>query len=330
MRRAARRLMACLSVAAITGLIGGMLTRPSGAQSELMNTVGFPYAAFDSMPHTDVQIPGAVIHVAFGPGTIALPQARVVAWIRQSAHAVSTYYGHFPVKSLRLLIVPVEGSSGIDGGTTWAYRGAATRIIYGADSSEDDLRQDWVLVHEMVHQALPDLDERYNWLSEGLAVYIEPVARVQAGDLQAREIWFAMRRDMPKGMPRSGDRGLDHTFTWGRTYWGGAMFCLLADIEIRKQTGNRLGLQDAMKGVLAKGNHEENWTIEEVLQTADEAVGLRVMRDLYDKMKARPVRPDMNVLWRDLGVDVQGNTVELDNTAPLAREREAVTRQHNS
>lgn len=329
MRRAARRLMAGLSMAAMVGLVAGAFIRPSGAQSELMNTIGFPYAAFDAMPHTDVQIPGAVVRVAFGPGTIALPRARVLAWVRQSAHAVSTYYGRFPVRSLRLLIMPTEGA-GIDGGTTWGYRGAATRIIYGADSSEDDLRQDWVLVHEMVHQALPDLAERYNWLSEGLAVYIEPIARVQAGDLQARAIWAAMQRDMPKGLPRSGDRGLDHTPTWGRTYWGGAMFCLLADIEIRKQTGNRLGLQDAMKGVLAKGNHEEDWTIDEVLEVADEAVGLHVMRDLYDKMKARPVRTDMNVLWRDLGVDARSGTVELDNSAPLAREREAVTRQHNS
>ena len=101
--------------------------------------------------------------------------------------------------------------------------------------------------------ALPDMPDRYAWLSEGLAVYIEPVARVQAGDLTAPEIWQAMMRDMPKGLPQAGDQGLDNTGTWGRKYWGGAMFCLLADIEIRKRTNNRLGLQDAMRGVVAAG-----------------------------------------------------------------------------
>ena len=45
-----------------------------------------------------------------------------------------------------------------------------------------------------------------------------------------------MMRDMPKGLPQAGDQGLDNTATWGRKYWGGAMFCLLADIEIRKAT----------------------------------------------------------------------------------------------
>ena len=122
------------------------------------------------------------------------------------------------------------------------------------------------MVHEMVHTALPDLDERYAWLSEGLAVYVEPIARVQAGDLTAAEIWQAMMRDMPKGLPQAGDQGLDNTDTWGRKYWGGAMFCLLADIEIRKRTNNRLGLQDAMRGVLAAGgNHEKDWSIDRVL-----------------------------------------------------------------
>ena len=43
-----------------------------------------------------------------------------------------------------------------------------------------------------------------------------------------------MVRDMPKGLPQAGDEGLDNTDTWGRKYWGGAMFCLFADVEIRK------------------------------------------------------------------------------------------------
>ena len=44
---------------------------------------------------------------------------------------------------------------------------------------------------------------------------------------------------------QGGGFGLDNTHTWGRTYWGGAMFCLLADVEIRRRTHNRRGLQDA-------------------------------------------------------------------------------------
>ena len=54
---------------------------------------------------------------------------------------------------------------------------------------------------------------------------------------------------MPQGLPAAGDQGLDNTHIWGRTYRGGAMFCLLADIEIRKQTGNAKGLLDALRAI---------------------------------------------------------------------------------
>src|SRR4029079_17932917 len=86
------------------------------------------------------------------------------------------------------------GGGRILGGTTWGYRGAAIRIPLGRDSTEEVLRRDWVMVHEMVHTALPDLDQRYGWLSEALAVYVEPIARVQAGDMPAIMIWRDMMR----------------------------------------------------------------------------------------------------------------------------------------
>src|SRR5580704_2816381 len=183
--------------------LSGMFAPRADAQSELRGD-RMPYDAFDKLPKTDLDVSGGVVHVAFAPGEIALPKDRILDFVRRSAKAVSTYYGRFPVSSVKLLIVPVEGSR-VRGGTTWGYRGAAIRLMLGRDAGEDDLRRDWVMVHEMTHLALPEMAQRYGWLSEGLAVYIEPVARVQAGDLTAKEIWLAMMHDMPKGLPQPGD-----------------------------------------------------------------------------------------------------------------------------
>jgi len=297
----------------------------ANAQSEFARGNRMPYDAFEKLPKTDLDVPGGVIHVAFAPGEIALPAEKVLDWVKTSARAVSTYYGRFPVSELKLLIVPVNGPR-VRGGTTWGYRGAAIRVMFGRDSSEEDLRRDWVMVHEMVHLALPDMADRHAWLSEGLAVYIEPIARVQAGDLTATQIWQAMMRDMPQGLPEAGDQGLDNTDTWGRKYWGGAMFCLLADIEIRKATGNRLGLQDAMRGVIAAGgNHEQDWPIERVLATADKAIGVDVLTRLHNEMGPKPVSPDLAALWRDLGLRPRGEALEFDDSAPLAAIRKAIT-----
>jgi hypothetical protein len=323
---AAFRLIAIAAVVAAT--LASAISFRAGAQSEFMRGARMPYDAFDKLPKTDVEVPGGTIHVALAPGNITLPKEKVLDWVRTSAEAVATYYGRFPVDSLRLLLVPVDGAR-IRGGTTWGYRGAAIRIPFGRDSTEDDLRRDWVMVHEMVHLALPDLDDRYAWLSEGLAVYVEPIARVQSGDLTAREIWQAMMRDMPKGLPQAGDEGLDHTDTWGRKYWGGAMFCLLADVEIRKRTGNLKGLQDAMRGVIAAGgNHEHDWPIERVLSIADKSAGVDVLTRLHNEMGPKPVTPDLAALWRDLGLKPQGESLEFDDAAPLAAIRKSITEAH--
>lgn len=306
-------------------LLAGGLSWRSHAQSEYLRGEGMPYAAFDRLAKTDIDVPEGIIHVGFAPGEMALPKEKILDWVRMSAKAVAAYYGRFPVQSLRLLLVPVDGA-GVRGGTTWGYRGAAIRVLVGRDSDEGNLRRDWVLVHEMVHTALPDMEERYNWLSEGLAVYVEPIARTQAGDLSAKEIWLAMMRDMPKGLPQPGDEGLDNTDTWGRKYWGGAMFALFADVEIRKRSNNRLGLQDAMRGVLAAGgNHEQNWSIQRILATADKAVGLDVLTRLHDQWGSKPVRPDLDGLWRDLGLKVHEGGLDFDDTAPLASIRKAIT-----
>jgi hypothetical protein len=317
-----------LLVGAVLLLAGALATR-THAQSELMRSDRMPYDAFDRMPKTDLDVASGVIHIAFGAGEFAMPKEKILQWVATSAKAVSTYYGRFPVNSLRLLFVPVEGSR-VRGGTTWGYRGAAIRIPLGRDVDMDALKRDWVMVHEMVHLALPDMEDRYAWLSEGLAVYVEPVARVQAGDLSPKEIWTAMMRDMPKGLPQAGDRGLDNTDTWGRKYWGGAMFCLFADVEIRKRTGNRLGLQDAMRGVIAVGgSHEVDWSIERVLSTADKAVGVDVLTKLHDEWGSKPVTPDLDTLWRDLGLRVRDGGIEFDDTAPLAAIRTAITKAPN-
>jgi hypothetical protein len=104
------------------------------------------------------------------------------------------------------------------------------------------------------------------------------------------------------------------------------MFCLIADIQIRKATGNRLGLQDAMRGVLAAGgSHEVDWPIERILATADKAVGLQVLAHLHNEWGSKPVTPDLDALWRDLGLNAQGGAPFFDDTAPLAAIRAKIT-----
>ena len=150
------------------------------------------------------------------------------------------------------LDVHVRGGAGVHGGVTYPDDGGyhhdlAWREVHRLTNSIDD----WMLTHEMIHLAFPSMARTHHWIEEGISVYVEPVARVQAGQLSAERMWSDVVRDMPQGEPEAGDNGLDRTHTWGRTYWGGAMFCLVADVRIRQKTGNHKGLQDALRGILA-------------------------------------------------------------------------------
>jgi predicted metalloprotease with PDZ domain len=130
---------------------------------------------------------------------------------------------------------------------------------------------------------------------------------------------------MPKGQPEASDQGLDGTPTWGRTYWGGALFCLAADVDIRTRTSNRHSLDDALRAVLAQGgNIAVSWPIERVLEVGDRATGVPVLRTLFERMAPRAERVDLEGLWRRLGVSRRGGTVAFDDAAPLAAVRRAM------
>lgn len=268
-----------------------------------------------------LSLDGVNVQVDFRDTQFAGGTEPLLQWIKRSEGIVAGYYGRFPISALRVQVVP-ESGAGVRSGKTWA---GFIRMQVGRDVSAGQLMDDWVLVHEMTHLALPDVGDSQNWFSEGLAVYVEGIARVQAGNRSQQDVFTEQMRQMPKGMPQSGDQGLDHTHTWARTYWGGAMFCFLADVEIHRRTANRMGLQDAMRAVTeASGGLAADWPITRVFAVADAATGTKVFEDLYMQMKDKPVTPDLADLWTKLGVMSDGGTITLHDDAPLAHVRRAI------
>lgn len=265
----------------------------------------------------------------FAAGQFDLGNGAILSHVQTAAEAVTAYYGRFPVPRDRVLIVPVADRSGVLQGTTWGDMDrwpAFTRMRIGENTTQADLNDDWMMTHELVHTAFPSLPDDEHWMEEGLATYIEPLARVMTGDLTAQRVWHDMMRDMHQGEPQPGDKGLNQTHTWGRTYWGGAMFCLVADVNIRKDTHNRKGLRDALRGIMnAGGTIDYNWDLQQALEIGDRATGTHVLTRQYAEWKDKPVTVDLDKLWGELGVAWDGGRVQFDHAAPLAGIREAIT-----
>jgi len=268
---------------------------------------------------------GSKIDVTIAAGKLRLSQDELLHWVRSASEAVATYYGRYPVPRAQIQIIPVNGS-GVRHGQTFGYDGGVIKIRVGRETDVAELANDWMLTHEMVHLSFPSMADEHHWIEEGIAVYVEPIARIQAKQMTAEKMWADLVRDMPKGLPQSGDEGLDHTHTWGRTYWGGALFCFVADVDIRRQTQNKKGLQDALRGILnAGGDIRHDWPLADALKAGDQAVGLTVLSDLHAKWKDNAVGVDLPAMWKQLGIESTGKTVHLEEDAPLAGVRRAIT-----
>src|ERR1700693_4334215 len=110
---------------------------------------------------------GATIEVSFAPGKFDVTRASVLAWISNAANAVTEYFGRFPVEHPRVIVRPAEGRSGVFHGTTFGgKRGAFTRISVGQASTEKQLDEDWMMTHEFIHMAFPDVSgesDQHHW-----------------------------------------------------------------------------------------------------------------------------------------------------------------------
>jgi hypothetical protein len=253
-----------------------------------------------------------------------LSQPDVMKWVQFAAESVAAYYTRFPVPHLTLRVISFEGT-GVRHGMTWGRDGGLIVIHAGNKTTPAEFAEDWMLTHEMIHLAFPSMADEHHWIEEGISVYVEPIARIRAGHWTSLQMWSDLVRDMPKGEPQAGDAGMDHTHTWGRTYWGGALFGFVADVQIRKQTNNKKGLEDALRGILeAGGNINEDWPIEKAFQIGDKAAGVDVLQKLYAEWKDTPMHVDLDAMWKQLGVEVSGGSVVLKEDAPMSAVRRAI------
>lgn len=263
------------------------------------------------------------IELQFAPGFSPTLQAAARSWVLTSADAVARYFGRFPVPRVALTLLPDAGS-GVRDSVTYAEPSLQMRVRLGRDTTAAQLDSDEALVREMVHLAVPSLPRAQNWWREGIVTYASGVARGRLGLLPADQVWRTWIAAMPQGQPQAGDGGLDHASTWGRIHWGGALFCLLADVQLLQRSGLRTGLQQALQGMLAAGaQYGTPWTVERMVAAGDAAVGQTVLTELYTRMKDSASPVDLTALWRDLGAT--GSTGDTFNDkAPLASVRRAI------
>jgi hypothetical protein len=282
-----------------------------------------PLCAFGRWRVRSLDVLGSSVTLAIAPVAFGMGDEEMERWVAEATGAVARYYGHFPVAQLLLLVVP-DGEQRLSG-FTLGEGGASILLRLGTKVPYVRARQHWVLTHELMHLGFPSLWHTHLWMEEGMAVFGEPIVRVRAGMVDASVMWSEWMEQGPLGLPRSGEGGLEATHTWARTYWGGALFWLLADVTLRERTANARSVDDVLRALVAAGgNVTSRWEVEEVLRVADAAAGTPVVSELFHSMAEAPGAPDLAGLFRRLGVSLHYGTVVYDESAPLARVRRAM------
>jgi hypothetical protein len=279
------------------------------------------FAAFGPLRVRRIAPPA--VDVVISPGS-SISDESVLRWTRTEFGAVTRYIGRPPSDELSLFVLP--GTSEVTRGKTLGGGGSSVFLRIGTGVTDATLMDDWVLCHELIHVGTPATDRSQAWFSEGLASYVEPVIRVRAGLVSKEKFWKDLIDGLPQGLPAAGDRGLAFDDSWGRTYWGGALYFLLADLQIRQRTSSSRSLQDVVVAAAAAGNVERFESLDDLLAIGDRATGTNVLKELYARLAKAPGSEDLSLLWRRLGISRNGEAVGFDPEAPDAALRDAVLR----
>ena len=284
------------------------------------------YSYFGHFSRDAVQLPDARIEIVTLDRQLAAPAEVRTRWIEASARAVAQFYGRFPVPRTVLGVLPVADRDNVLFGKVLPESAPGIVLLVGERASKRALYDDWVLVHELFHLGFPSFDKQGKWLDEGLATYYEPIIRARAGFISERQVWREFFQEMPHGLS-SVRAGLERSKNFRGMYWGGAIVCLLADIEARRASQGKVGLEAGLHRVLeAGGDASRVWELSETVRLIDSAFSKPILADLTGAYGQLGASVDLPALFGKLGVRGAGNSVEFDDKAPLASVRRAIVR----
>ena len=291
--------------------------------------------AFGHFARRDVQVPGAVLHLALLDGPAPAQQAQLEKWIELTAHNVALLYGRFPVASLQVVVAPTARGSGP---VPWSYvsrgGGPAVHLFINSARPSGDFDRDWSLTHEMSHLFLPYVVSRDAWLFEGLPTYLQNVLMARGRATSVEEAWRRMQSGFQRGartapnlsLARANER-IGYEGIYQRVYWAGAALMLAADLQLRSRSDGRHSLDTALEQLSrCCASAERRWNAQEIIARLDAVTGMTVLGDLVRAQFEAEGFPDYEAVLARAGVQVEGMQVQFDASAPWAAERDALMR----
>ncbi len=297
-------------------------------------------AVIGRFPHPTLRVPGGDLRVAVleGPG-LPVDEHKILEWLRVAAADVASVGGRFPNPDLQVIVQAVRsrGRSPVPFGYVIRDGGEAVRFFVDGSRPVGDFHDDWTATHEFAHLLLPYVRSREKWVSEGFASYYQNVLLARRGAYTPTDAWGRLIRSFERAdridEPPRLDRLHQRSFRDVRmlVYWAGAAMALMADVELRSRTEGRQNL-DTVLGALGRCclPSDHTWTAGTLFSRLDALADADVFVPLFETFMAERGMPDLEALYRDLGIDSSSGDVRLLPEGRLVPVREAIMQRNGN
>ncbi len=278
--------------------------RPATFRLRASPRSGSPLAVFGRFDASVVSIGEANLRIVALPSRRGPIDPAVADWIGETAANITLAYGRFPNPDARVLLFPVTGRPGgsaVPFGRVVRDGGETVELLVDPDQPESAFLGDWTATHEFSHLMLPYVGRDDRWVSEGFAQYYQNVLLARAGRYSSDEAWRKIGEGLERGRRSAPHLSPDEAASTAerntrmKIYWSGAALALIADVELRRQSGGKESLDTALERLQACClPSRRTWTARELFAKLDELVATPLFVDLYDRHAEAAGFPDFD------------------------------------
>jgi hypothetical protein len=294
-------------------------------------------AVFGDFDYEEIAVPGALLRVGLLKANGGMDRTAITHWLRAAATDISLAYGRFPNPAPQVVVIPVGSSTGDSGSAVPFGRvvrdgGESIQLLIDQHRPIKAFLEDWTATHEFSHLMLPYMRRQQKWVSEGFAQYYQNILLARSGTYDELTAWQKLYEGFERGRisrpELSPNEAADGRKRDGlmKIYWSGAALAILADTELREQSGGEETL-DVVLGRLQACclPSDRVWSGAELFAKMDSLTSYPVFVRLYRRYADTAGFPDLRPLFERLGLTVSDGRVRLEQNAELAGFREAMT-----
>lgn len=233
----------------------------------------------------------------------ASEKARLQQWITETAAGVERAVAPFPFDVHINFYRAGRGSSPVPWANTIRSRRQGVNFHVNPEHSLAAFRRDWTASHELSHLLVPYVGRRHAWFAEGFASFMQYQVMQELEVVDAEEAHRRYRARISRAKRHYDLHDLpfvDAADTlaarrqYPTMYWGGAIYFLQMDRQLRSRGSSMLGVLRQFVHCCRLRSHGLHGLIAELDRIAQEPVFSRRL----DAWRVQPGFPDDSIIWQ--------------------------------